>query len=133
VVGSDFARRLAQAFEGGSSAKESGCVWWLVRGWLPPSPILVKCRLQRHLANHLVNQGRYLVNQDPTVRPNYTTLRTRLLLWGVLCRQVRLSLPLGEEVGLILLPKTLGMAGVGGCWPWRWPWCWSWGLPPTST
>ena len=62
----------------------------------------------------MVNQGPYLVNRDPTVRPNYTTLYTRSLLWGVLCRQVRLSPPLGEEVGLVLLPQTLGMAGVGG-------------------
>jgi hypothetical protein len=82
-------------------------------GWLPPSPILVKCRLWQHLANHLVNQGPYLVNRDPTVRSNYTTLRTRSLLWGVLCRQVWLSPPLGEEVGLVLLPQTLGMARVG--------------------
>jgi hypothetical protein len=94
VVGSATARRLAQAFKGGSSVKgfgRAGCVWWLVGGWFPPSPNLVKCRLWWHLANHLFNQGPYLVNQDPTVRPNYTTLRTRSLLWGVLCRQVRLS------------------------------------------
>jgi hypothetical protein len=84
------------------------------RGWLPPSPNLVKCRLRWHLANHLVNQGPYLVNWDPTVRPNCTTLRTESLLWGVLYRQVRLSPPLGEGVGLVLLPQTLGMAGVGG-------------------
>jgi hypothetical protein len=51
-------------------------------GWLPPSPNLVKCRLRRHLANPLVNQGPYLVKRDPTVRPNCTTLRTRLLLGG---------------------------------------------------
>ena len=117
VVGSATARRLAQAFEGGSSVKGSGrarCVWWLVGGWLPPSPNLVKCRLRRHLANPLVNQGPYLVKRDPTVRPICTTLRTKSPLgWG-LGRQVRPSLPPGEEVGLILLLQTLGMAGVGG-------------------
>jgi hypothetical protein len=54
--------------------------------------------------------GPYLVNRDPPVRPNSTILRTRLLLWGVLCRQVRLSPSLGEEVELV---QILGMAGVG--------------------
>jgi hypothetical protein len=82
-------------------------------GLLPPSPNLVKCPLRRHSANPFV-RGPYLVNRDPLVRPNSTILRTRLLLWGVLCRQVRLSAPLGEGVGLVQLPKTLGMVGVGG-------------------
>jgi hypothetical protein len=81
-------------------------------GVTPPSPNLVKCRLRRHSANHLVT-GPYLVNRDPPVRPNSTILHTGLLLWGVLCRQVRLSPPLGEEVGLVLLPQILGMACVG--------------------
>jgi hypothetical protein len=81
--------------------------------WLRPSPNLVKSRLRRHSANHFVT-GPYLVNRDPPVRPNSTILCTGLLLWGVLCRQVRLSPPLGEEVGLVLLPQILRMAGVGG-------------------
>jgi hypothetical protein len=43
VVGSAIARRLAQAFEGGSSVKgfgRAGCVWWLVGGGggSPPAP-----------------------------------------------------------------------------------------------
>jgi hypothetical protein len=57
--------------------------------------------------------GPYLVNQDPLVRPNSTILHTGLLLWGVLCRQARLSPPLGEEVGLVLLPQILWMVGWG--------------------
>ena len=117
VVGRATVRRSAPAFEGGSNVKgfgRAGCVWWLEGGWLPPSPNLVKCRLRRHLANHLVNQGPYLVKRDPTVRPICTTLRTKSPLgWG-LGRQVRPSLPPGEEEGLILLLQTLGMAGVGG-------------------
>jgi hypothetical protein len=36
-------------------------------------------------------QPKPLVNRDSLVRPNSTILRTRLLLWGVLCRQVRHS------------------------------------------
>jgi hypothetical protein len=35
-----------------------------------------------------------------------------LLLWGVLCRQVRFSALPGEGVGLVLLPQILGMARV---------------------
>jgi hypothetical protein len=57
--------------------------------------------------------GPYLVNRDPLVRPNSTILRTGSLLWGMLCRQVRLTPPLGEEVGLVLLPQILGMAEWG--------------------
>jgi hypothetical protein len=35
----------------------------------------------------------------------------------VLCRQVRLSAPPREGVGLVLLSQILGMAGVGGWVP----------------
>jgi hypothetical protein len=72
-----------------------GCVRWLVGGWLPPSPNLVQCRLRWHSANHLVTQGPYLVNQDPPVRPNFTTLHTGSLLWGVLCRHTLFRKPIG--------------------------------------
>jgi hypothetical protein len=90
VAGCATVGRLALAFVGGSSVKGSGragCVWWLVGGWLPPSPNLVKCRLRRYSANPLV-MGPYLVNRDPPVRPNSTILRTGSLLWGVLCQEV---------------------------------------------
>jgi hypothetical protein len=81
-------------------------------GWLLPSPNLVKCHLWQHQANSLV-MGPYLVNRDPLVRPNSTILHTRSLLWAVLCRQVWLSASPREEVGLVLLPQIMGMAGVG--------------------
>jgi hypothetical protein len=98
-------------------------------GWLPPSPNLVKYRLRRHSANHLVT-GPYLVNRDPPVRPNSTILRTGSFLWGVLCRQVWLSPPLGEEVGLVLLPQILGIAEVGGVLALEVALVLEWGFPP---
>jgi hypothetical protein len=93
-------------------------------GWLPTSPNLVKCRPRRYLANPLV-KGLFLVNRVLLIRPNHIISGTSSLLWCVLCRQVRLSAPLGEGVGLVLLFQILGMAGVEGCGPWERPWYWS--------
>jgi hypothetical protein len=115
VVGSVIIGRFALAFEGGSSIKGTGrvgCVWLLMGVWLPPSPNLVKCRPRRHSANPLV-KGLHLVNRDLLVRPNHIISHTNSLLWGVLCRQERLSAPPGEGVGLVLLFPNPG-DGRGG-------------------
>jgi hypothetical protein len=89
-----------------------GCVVLSMKGWLPYSPNIVKCRPWRHSANPLV-KVLPLVNWDLLVRPSHIFLRTSSLLWGVLCRHLRLSALPGEGVGLVLLSQVLGMVGVG--------------------
>jgi hypothetical protein len=82
--------------------------------WLPPSPILVKCRLRQHLANPLVNQGPYLVKRDPTVRPIYTALRTRSLLGGVAVLAGAAQSPPGRGGGVNPVAPDPGDGGGGG-------------------
>ena len=79
-------------------------------GWLPPSRYLVRCCPRRHSANPLevIHLVIFLL-----VKPYHIVSRTSPLLWGVLCRQVRLGALLGVEVGWLLLRRIQGMAGVG--------------------
>jgi hypothetical protein len=92
-----------------------GCVWLLMggRGGAPPQPQSSQVPPWRRAANPLV-RGFHVVNRDLPVRPDHIISHTSLLLWGVLCRQVRPSAPSEEGVGWFLLPENPGNGGSAG-------------------
>jgi hypothetical protein len=55
-----------------------------------------------------------LVNRDLLVTPSHIISHTSSLLWGVLCRQVRLCAPPGRGVRVGPVVPNTGDGGGGG-------------------